>query len=112
MLTVTYAECHIKAPYAECRYTECRYAECRYGECRYAECRYAECRYGECRYAECRYAECRGAKCAYVIFYNILCYFLFTSTSGSIQTLSLRITSQPFYHCAAQIDSHCQCQFF
>jgi hypothetical protein len=50
MLTVTYAECHIKAPYAECRYAECRYAEC-------------------------RYAECRGAKCAYVIFYNIFCYF-------------------------------------
>jgi hypothetical protein len=29
MLTVTFAECHIKAPYAECRYAECRYAECR-----------------------------------------------------------------------------------
>ncbi len=28
MLTVTYAECHIKAPYAECHYAECRYAEC------------------------------------------------------------------------------------
>ncbi len=86
MLTVTYAECHIKAPYPESRYAECRYAEC-------------------------RYAECRGAKCAYVIFYNIFCYF-FTSTSGSIQTLSLRITSQPSYHCAPQIDCHCQCQFF
>jgi hypothetical protein len=24
MLTVTYAECHIKAPYANCRYAECR----------------------------------------------------------------------------------------
>jgi hypothetical protein len=24
MLTVAYAECHIKAPYAECRYAECR----------------------------------------------------------------------------------------
>ncbi len=23
MLTVTYAECHTKAPYAECRYAEC-----------------------------------------------------------------------------------------
>ncbi len=23
MLTVTYAECHIKDPYAECRYAEC-----------------------------------------------------------------------------------------
>jgi len=23
MLTVTYAECHIKAPYAECRYAQC-----------------------------------------------------------------------------------------
>ncbi len=34
MLTVTYGECHIKAPYAECRYAECRYAECRYAECR------------------------------------------------------------------------------
>jgi hypothetical protein len=29
MLTVTYAECHTKAPYAECHYAECRYAECR-----------------------------------------------------------------------------------
>ncbi len=29
MLTVTYAECHIKAPYGECHYTEWRYAECR-----------------------------------------------------------------------------------
>ncbi len=29
MLTVTYAECHIKAPYAECRYVEYRYAFCR-----------------------------------------------------------------------------------
>ncbi len=28
MLTVTYAECHIIAPYAECRYAECHYAEC------------------------------------------------------------------------------------
>jgi hypothetical protein len=28
MLIVTYAECHIKAPYAEWRYAECRYAEC------------------------------------------------------------------------------------
>jgi hypothetical protein len=26
MLTVNYAECHIKAPYAECRYAECRSA--------------------------------------------------------------------------------------
>jgi hypothetical protein len=43
MLTVTYAECHIKAPYAECRYAVCHYAECRYAECRYAECRYADC---------------------------------------------------------------------
>jgi hypothetical protein len=24
MLTVTYADCHINAPYAECRYAECR----------------------------------------------------------------------------------------
>jgi hypothetical protein len=29
MLNVTYAECHIKAPYAECHYAERRYAECR-----------------------------------------------------------------------------------
>ncbi len=29
MLTVTYAECHIKAPYAECHFAECRNAECR-----------------------------------------------------------------------------------
>ena len=34
MLTVTYAECHIKAPYAECIYAECHYAECHYAECR------------------------------------------------------------------------------
>jgi hypothetical protein len=54
MLLVTYAECHIKAPNAECRYAECRDAECRYAECHYAECRYAECRYAECSYAECR----------------------------------------------------------
>jgi hypothetical protein len=33
MLTVTYAECHIKAPYAECHYAECHYAEYRYAEC-------------------------------------------------------------------------------
>ncbi len=26
---VTYAECHIKAYYADYRYDECRYAECR-----------------------------------------------------------------------------------
>ncbi len=36
MLTVTYAECHIKAPYAECHYAECRHAECHYAECIYA----------------------------------------------------------------------------
>jgi hypothetical protein len=29
MLTVTYAECHIYAPYFECHYGICRYAECR-----------------------------------------------------------------------------------
>jgi hypothetical protein len=29
MLSVIYAECHIKAPNAECRYAECRYAVCR-----------------------------------------------------------------------------------
>jgi len=33
MLTVTYAECHKYAPYAECHYAECRYVECRYAEC-------------------------------------------------------------------------------
>jgi hypothetical protein len=33
MLTVTYAECHIQAPYAEWLYAECRYAEYRYAEC-------------------------------------------------------------------------------
>jgi hypothetical protein len=32
MLTVTYAECHIKAPYTEFHYAECRYPECR-GAC-------------------------------------------------------------------------------
>ncbi len=29
MLSVVYADCHIKAPYAECLYAECRYADCR-----------------------------------------------------------------------------------
>ncbi len=29
MLTVTYADCHLKATYAEFHYAECRYAECR-----------------------------------------------------------------------------------
>ena len=29
MLSVTYAECHILALYAECRYAGCHYAECR-----------------------------------------------------------------------------------
>jgi hypothetical protein len=32
MLTVTYAECHVQAPYAECLYAECRYADCRSAE--------------------------------------------------------------------------------
>ncbi len=39
MLTVTYANCYIEAPCADCRYAECRYAECRYAECRYVVCR-------------------------------------------------------------------------
>ncbi len=38
VLTVTYAECHIEAPYADCHYAECLYAECHYAECHYAEC--------------------------------------------------------------------------
>jgi hypothetical protein len=42
MLIVTYADCHIKAPYAECRYAECRYAECHYAECRGANQRTGE----------------------------------------------------------------------
>jgi hypothetical protein len=29
MLSVFYADFHIKAPYSECRYAECRYAACR-----------------------------------------------------------------------------------
>jgi hypothetical protein len=29
MLSVTYADCNIKALYAKCRYAECRCAECR-----------------------------------------------------------------------------------
>jgi hypothetical protein len=33
MLTVTYAECHIYALYAECPYAKCHYAECHYAEC-------------------------------------------------------------------------------
>jgi hypothetical protein len=28
LLTVTYAECHIKAPCTECRYAKCHYTEC------------------------------------------------------------------------------------
>jgi hypothetical protein len=34
MLSVVYAECHIKAPYAEFCNAECRYAECRDAEYR------------------------------------------------------------------------------
>ncbi len=34
MLTVTYVDCHTKAPYAECHYAECRYAACCYAEYR------------------------------------------------------------------------------
>ncbi len=34
ILTVTYAECHILAPNADCHYVERRHAECRYAECR------------------------------------------------------------------------------
>jgi hypothetical protein len=30
MLTVPYADCHIKAPYAECHYAEWCYAECQH----------------------------------------------------------------------------------
>jgi len=30
MVNVVYAECHIKAPYAENCYADCRYVECRY----------------------------------------------------------------------------------
>jgi hypothetical protein len=29
MVTITYAECQVKAPHAECHYAKCRYAECR-----------------------------------------------------------------------------------
>jgi hypothetical protein len=36
MLTVTYAERHIYAPYAECCYPECRYAKRRYAKRRSA----------------------------------------------------------------------------
>jgi hypothetical protein len=32
MLSVTYAECHTQALYAECCYAECHYSECRYPE--------------------------------------------------------------------------------
>jgi hypothetical protein len=37
MLSVVYAECHMKALCAKCIYAECRYAECRYAECRGAK---------------------------------------------------------------------------
>ncbi len=33
MLTVTFAECHIQATYAECRFVECHFYECRYAVC-------------------------------------------------------------------------------
>ncbi len=36
MLSVSYAECHMRALYAECYYYECRYVECRYAVCRSA----------------------------------------------------------------------------
>ncbi len=44
MLSVTNAECHKQAFFAECRYAECQYAECQYAECQYDECQYSECR--------------------------------------------------------------------
>ncbi len=34
--SVTYTECHVKAPYAECLCAECRYTACRYAVCRSA----------------------------------------------------------------------------
>ncbi len=37
MPSVVFAECHIKALYAESRNAKCHYAECRYPECHYAE---------------------------------------------------------------------------
>jgi hypothetical protein len=37
MLTVTYAECHLKASYTVCRFAECCYAECGYAEGRGAD---------------------------------------------------------------------------
>ncbi len=47
MLSVVYADCHLRlvshiCPYAECIYPECHYAECLYLECRYAECHYTK----------------------------------------------------------------------
>jgi hypothetical protein len=33
MLSVTSAECHIEALYADCYYATCLYAECHYAEC-------------------------------------------------------------------------------
>jgi hypothetical protein len=63
MLTVTYAECHMKSLYAECRYSECHYAECRYSACHYAECRYSECHYAECR---CALLECQSTVAIFV----------------------------------------------
>ncbi len=34
MLSVIYAECHMKASFAKWHYAECCYADCRYAECR------------------------------------------------------------------------------
>jgi hypothetical protein len=49
MLSVIYAECHIKALYAEC-HIQVHYAEC-----------HIQAHNDECHYAECRNAECLGA---------------------------------------------------
>jgi hypothetical protein len=38
MLSVTYSECHIQAPFAECHYAQCRYAECYNAMCCGAVC--------------------------------------------------------------------------
>jgi hypothetical protein len=54
MLTVTYAECHIKSSYAECHYAECRYVEC---------------------HIKAPYAECRGARFLVVSYVRPTSYF-------------------------------------
>ncbi len=74
MLTATYAECHTKAPYAECRNAECHYAKCRYAACHVAECRSAECRYAECHGATKIDMSAPAVKCTHSLLTTFFAY--------------------------------------